>query len=884
MILRIRSLTGALLAFLVVPILLGQTPSQPANSPTATAATAAPTTTASASPTTQKPVDKSPVQSGIDRPAIVIPADTDEVTTTILLRGLDAKPENGDLEAGLLTSTQQPSLLIRPSVVVVGAPIAQGKDFLTTIKVNDLAAFGDTTAPLLYKGKQVEILRFSKPGLLAKPPVGDSFIIREQGFQWLKELLRGPQPPAILLVLENPSTSPYASVRGRLRFDNHDVCLFTAEKFPTTPKPGTGDSSCNTSDSWTEFNIPQYAQVSLRADPSWSWFFDPATNYARSAKRKGWLTLRFKGTNAAQIQEQDISMEVQFEPSGLSLFGSLFWVAVWLALGASLSLFLRVTVPNMRRKSQLKDQLNEAGKDISTISAEVDSNLRVLLRVERRTLDELRVAVWPFGPGYADYATRVEQGLPVLNRRIAAVIKLDAALIRKKALSDQNVAPTKLEQIEEMLSAASETLKQDLLSDEDWVFVNQRLENAQKLLREPSQTEKEAFEAMLANRWKAIKAHFGFDNDGNLIVPTSLAGMKSCFPDRSLLPDRDDQKFPEWLDSIGIERADLQLSALNLVWEFQFLLPRADSPSASTPPTTPSSAPPASAPPANPPTSDPSGAGTPPPANTPPPNASPSTATPPNAPPPNDLPSKWKTAMERLNGLLSTPAVGNLREAKRELRQLAEGVSEDDLRNALKAGAATIVMDPSIARPDRRMRFSVEFRRPKLNSVAARQLITCHWIFDDSFGNKLPWYKRHKTDQPEHQSQDTEIQETGPDLKLPENGWFVHHYFEKSAYQSVVTVSFHDSQGQPIVLEKDQAWAELTVRPRPDTRGNENWQRFLLEVTQVGAALLVPLATLASNTVSGGNASHWWEIAALGFGSDTIKNIIVGKDSTPAAK
>jgi hypothetical protein len=840
MTLHICSLTGAFLAFLVGPILLGQTPSQPANSATATAAS---TTATAASSTTQKPADKSPVQSGIDRPAILIPADTDEVTTTILLRGLDAKPENGDLEAGLLTSTQQPSLLIRPAVAVVGAPVTQGKDFLTTIKVTSLAAFGDTTAPLLYKGKQVEILRFSKPGLLAKPPVGDSFIIREQSFQWLKELLRGPQPPAILLVLENPSTFPYASVRGRLRFDNHDVCLFTAEKFPTSPKPGTGDSSCNTNDSWSEFNIPQYAQVSLRADPSWSWFFDPATNYARSAKRKGWFTLRFKSTNAAQIQEQDIPIEVQFEPSGLSLFGSLFWVAVWLALGASLSLFLRVTVPNMKRKSQLKDQLNEAGKAVSTISAEVDSNLRVLLRVERRSLDELRVAVWPFGPGYADYATRVEQGLPALNRRIAAVIKLDAALTRKKALSEQNVAPTKLEQIEEMLSAASETLKQDLLSDEDWVFVNQRLENAQKLLREPSQTEKEAFEAMLANRWKAIKAHFGFDSDGNLIVPTSLAGMKSCFPDRSLLPDKDDQKFPEWLDSIGIERADLQLSALNLVWEFQFLLPRVDPPSAPMPPTAPIA----------------------------------------SAPTPNDLPPKWEKAMEKLNGLLSTPAVGNLREAKRELRQLAEGISEEDFINALKAGAASIVMDPSIARPDRRMRFSVEFRQPKLNRVAARQLITCHWTFADSLGRRLPWFNR-KADQPEQQAQDTQTQESGPDLKLPENGWFVHHYFEKSAYESVVTVSFHDSQGQPIVLEKDKAWAELTVRPRPASRGNENWQRFLLEITQVGAALLVPLATLASNTVGGGNASHWWEIAALGFGSDTIKNIIVGKESTPPAK
>jgi len=39
-------------------------------------------------------------------------------------------------------------------------------------------------------------------------------------------------------------------------------------------------------------------------------------------------------------------------------------------------------------------------------------------------------------------------------------------------------------------------VKQDQLSEEDWVFVNQRLEGAQKLLREPTQTEKEAFEAI----------------------------------------------------------------------------------------------------------------------------------------------------------------------------------------------------------------------------------------------------------------------------------------------------------------------------------------------------------------------------------------------------
>jgi hypothetical protein len=56
----------------------------------------------------QRPLAKDPIQSGIDRPAILIPADSDEVTTKILLRGLDAEPGVGDLEAGLLSSTLQP--------------------------------------------------------------------------------------------------------------------------------------------------------------------------------------------------------------------------------------------------------------------------------------------------------------------------------------------------------------------------------------------------------------------------------------------------------------------------------------------------------------------------------------------------------------------------------------------------------------------------------------------------------------------------------------------------------------------------------------------------------------------------------------------------------
>ena len=44
---------------------------------------------------------------------------------------------------------------------------------------------------------------------------------------------------------------------------------------------------------------------------------------------------------------------------------------------------------------------------------------------------------------------------------------------------------------------------------------------------------------------------------------------------------------------------------------------------------------------------------------------------------------------------------------------------------------------------------------------------------------------------------------------------------------------------------------------------------------------MVPLATLASTTLDGSGGANWWELIAIGFASDTIKNALVGA-SAPA--
>jgi hypothetical protein len=850
-----------------------------------------------------------PAQTGIDQPPIFVPADREEVTARVLLRGLDAAPAEGDLEAGLLTSVQHPSLLIRPQVTIISTAPSDKTDktreFPTELTVDGLVPFGESSAPLLYKGRQVEMLRFSKPGLIARAANGDAFIAREG--------------ESLLLVLENPSTAQYTSVRARLRFENTDACLFTADQFrasgaeskaskagdaatnDTANNKGAGSADasnsptsqstgCDANSGWTSFSIPQYAQITLRAQPDGAWFRDPDTQFPKSGKRTGWLTLRYQGDDSKPIYEQNIALQIQFEPSGRSLFwalGIIFW---WLLLGALLSLALRVWVPNFKRKRQLNDQLVELERLTAAISTEVDSNLRVLLRVDLRNLNEMRTANSPLWPTYGAYAQQVEQALPGLRKHIEAVQKLDAALIRRRLLLEQGVAPTRLSQIEEILDGVSEGLRQDQLCDEDWVAVNQQLSAAQKLLREPTPPEKEAFEALLSGRWKDLRDHFQLGDSGRPINAASLRGMEACFPVASLLPKLpEDKDGIQWVKSVGAERADLQLSALLLLRDFEFLAPNR----------------PLGAPSIEGEAIGPEGASV------------------------ADWVSRWKDAKENLTPLLATPTNSNLRDAKALLRRVAEGILEDDIVHDLTKARALLMLDPPTPQPDQKIRFSVRFRNESMNSAAARKLVSCHWTFGDHLEH-IPWYRRawraimnrlrSQSEKEAAAAKAKQQAEADAAAIKPhwEDGWDVYNYFEKGTDYSEIGVSFYDSSGQRIELtpteplepapaaplapgpaaprsaklspsaENDDAskWPSRRVLLTTSSTWREKWSRFWLETFQLLATLLVPLAALASATLNGGSTGHWWALVALGFGSDTIKNILVGRDepaSPPAA-
>jgi hypothetical protein len=168
--------------------------------------------------------------------------------------------------------------------------------------------------------------------------------------------------------------------------------------------------------------------------------------------------------------------------------------------------------------------------------------------------------------------------------------------------------------------------------------------------------------------------------------------------------------------------------------------------------------------------------------------------------------------------------------------------------------------------------------------------MTCHWTFCD----RRRWNLGRAVSGQLHRFGGwvVGIEAPVPEKPLGEQGWSVHHYFERDIKRSDISVRFSKASGEFVVLSPAVPPAAALTGPVWHTqsepvyrsrRSREGWQRFWIEMLQIGAALLVPLATLASQTVSdAGTGGSWWQLVVIGFASDTIKSILVGRQDPPA--
>lgn len=831
------------------------------------------------------------------KPSIPIKASSEQGFVVVHFSGLAAFAEQ-DIALGALSNDQKPNQHIVPTYSIGGCPkdpkdkppdmpldwpctiSGKGSDWDVPLVINNLIPFGESTVPILLKRQPNTTVRFQKAGLSAKSPAESGFAVREGN--------------PLFVVLENTTAFEYTKVRARFRFQDIEVCRATADR---TAGGKDGDNSkCSNPEQWASFSVPKYAPVTLRVPPAPEWFRDPTTGFPKAAKRKGVLSLQFigDGENPA-VYEQTIPLEVQFDPSDKSMIGNIARVGTLLTAGAILALILRVTIPNYRRKSRLKEELGAAAKATRAISDDVESMLRVLLRVDRINLDQLRRSAWIGGPSFEDFAVRVEQGLAILKRKIDFTRRLDTARGRKAILLDQGVPPKRIEVIDRELDSACETLKRDQLADQDWVYIQQRLEAADKLLHEPTQDEKDAFQALLVQRWAKIRDFFGLDGR-RLKVPDALQPISSAFPPGECLPREDDQDGTRWVADAGHTRADLQLGALEVLRDYLFLAPASSS--------------------------DP----------------------------------RWTGAMERLKFLCATPSMENLATARLVIEELADGIDVEHLMRALRTGEAAIEMSPEPVQPNEVARFALRFKDPKLNTSAARREIVCEWAFgphsdaartaaeypgapvqvERGWGIYHYFTERVKSAEvsvqfyvegkliPEGTQEMLTREGSGstggpltpaaaippeattpvdatkvPEATAPVDATKVPEATARvDAAKPPETTTPVDATkpamgANPYRPSKGLRLAALqyhrTVQPQVRVQEwgvwlTDRFERIFPEALQLAAALLVPLATLAVTQSDQGTSGQWWELIGVGFGSETIRGILTGKEnqaSTP---
>jgi hypothetical protein len=231
--------------------------------------------------------------------------------------------------------------------------------------------------------------------------------------------------------------------------------------------------------------------------------------------------------------------------------------------------------------------------------------------------------------------------------------------------------------------------------------------------------------------------------------------------------------------------------------------------------------------------------------------------------------SPGQSARERLQAhheefvtLLGTLSRGVLRDLRILVQEMRENIYERDVLEEIAArGKAEIVLEPQVARPYEPMVFSIRFKDARFNHAAAIQRLVCRWEF------------------PNH---------------LQEQEWKACHFFQGSERtrgddddgDNGVAVSVRVEARRPIaraVAAEDKASpaplrSVLSTRVEIERSAGSSYSRAFAEGVRFLITFGVALAALFSGALQQVERLDFLPaivaVLALGFGADTIKNLL----------
>lgn len=213
---------------------------------------------------------------------------------------------------------------------------------------------------------------------------------------------------------------------------------------------------------------------------------------------------------------------------------------------------------------------------------------------------------------------------------------------------------------------------------------------------------------------------------------------------------------------------------------------------------------------------------------------------------------RLKKKNDLLMRVLGTRDWRTLRAARDLVQQMRQNIYPEDLIEALRAKKARITIDQQVARPYSPLELCICFDVDLYNRAKGLEQLTCTWTFDDG---------------------------------LEERGWTVCHFYQEPAERTITAeipmgvVAAPDQQP-----DRAQFSTKLTVRDPTSSFSKQLWIAggvrfaiafFLALVGLVGGARdqLAKLDVLPALIA----------VFLLGFGADTIKNVLAQKNGQPSS-
>jgi hypothetical protein len=634
------------------------------------------------------------------------------------------------------------------------------------------------------------------------------------------------------------------------------------------------------------------------------------TDWVQPSAQTGAMKLRMRvpqGTPVEMVPIKVLPLNLTMAGSGPLMLAilSLIYVGLFLALGGYLSILASTILPNMVHKAELRKQVNDLARRTSSVSTRVDSYLRVLLRLERKKIQVLLDNLSGFSPDAAEQFTETSNQIENLQKRLTVAERLDK--LRRCFEDSSAVAPPSISDgIDKSLNTAAVQLHSFVLNDTDVSAANTYLDKAEGLLKLLDDNDAQA--GLIAQNYVQLRNRLqAFPKEYYTDLKRSLSGIFDSLNIGDAIANvqasTQDPLSGSPGNAGGSGNAGKQVSIPNTAngattngsGAAEERAPAAnvdsDAPAGNDP------VPAANA--ASLPTEDP--AAQEPPASDPPVANPYDFSDPKNIIPPmffavdhgiaaiqttldyaivrasvakrisnsgldpgQDAINRLKEHQSQLLNLLGTLSWKSLRGAITLVQQMRENVYEEDIYKHLKDRRAEIVFDTQRARPFLPVFFSIAFQDPRINGAAALDWVALDWTFPN---------------------------------ELHETGWKICHYFDGKEEMAVVTpqdqadlrqkmtqrTKDKPSENLSIQVEaKSPRWQDsqtlgTTIKVQPENPKADK-PRVLADRLRFGIAFGVALAGLKSGALDQlaklGFVQATVAIVALGFGADTVKNLL----------